>query len=83
MGLFGRLLRLHDLYPGIVPEEDFLTEILGHLFHTSPETLCAWLKHLNLLETRDGAEVYVSTQSSFDPLPHSLPALVEFNWPFV
>lgn len=68
MSLFNRLLSLHG---GNRPLEDFFTEIVAHLFTTSPETLFAWIDSLGLIDTGKYSESYVSTQRAFDPLPNA------------
>lgn len=70
MGLFSRLLKLHQLYPGVVPEEDFLTEVAAHIIRQDPELFLAWIEPMNLLEIRPYTEIHVATQTAFEPLTH-------------
>ena len=68
MSLFSRLLKLHG---GIIPLEDFFTELVAHLFSTNKEILYAWLKYLDLPDMdADFDAVSVSTQQTFKGLPH-------------
>jgi len=60
MGLFNRLL-------GLRSTEDFFTEIVAHLFDTSPQTCMDWVKHERLSDAEyDG--VHVSTQQALAAL---------------
>ncbi len=70
MGLFSRLLNLHTLYPGVVPQEDFFTEVVAYLLNTSPEILYAWIETLGLLDTSRYTQARISTQVEFNPLEH-------------
>jgi hypothetical protein len=67
MSLFSRLLKLHN---GNTPLEDFFTELVAHLFGTNKETLYAWLKELNILDTPADLSAYISTQQTFEQLSH-------------
>jgi hypothetical protein len=66
MGLFSRLLRLHT---ASVPLEDFFTEVVAHLFTTSPQTCLEWIERAQLSDSKYD-QVHVSTQYVLDPLEH-------------
>jgi hypothetical protein len=68
VSLFKKLLQLHSKYPGIVPEEDFFTEIVAHLFMACPDLLHRWVTSLNFFDLTDAVSMQVVPQPSFDPL---------------
>ena len=76
MNLFSRLLRLHKRTEqgietsnpnGRLPEEDFFTEIIGHISETEPAILFDWLNDYAFAEPRQFTSVRVTTQKRFNP----------------
>ena len=76
MNLFSRLLRLHKRTEqgietsnpnGCLPEEDFFTEIIGHISETEPAILFDWLNDYAFAEPRQFTSVRVTTQKRFNP----------------
>jgi PD-(D/E)XK nuclease superfamily len=76
MSLFSRLLRLHKRQEQAIetsnpnarsPEEDFFTEIIGHISETEPSILFDWLNDYAFPEPRQFTSVRVTTQKRFNP----------------
>jgi hypothetical protein len=76
MSLFSRLLRLHKRSEQSVdirsqlhrsPEEDFFTEIIGHLGETEPAILFDWLNNYAFPRPRQFTSLRISTQKRFPP----------------
>ncbi|GAK55223.1 hypothetical protein U27_02055 [Candidatus Vecturithrix granuli] len=68
MRLFSRLLHLHA---GVIPLENFFTEIVAYVLGTSHEFLCDWLKYINLVkEPYIYTHSRIMTQQRFAPLEH-------------
>lgn len=65
MTLFSRLLRLHG---GMVPLEDFFTEIVTYLFSTSHKLLCDWIAYANLVDIHNYNRSRISSQPTFAAL---------------
>ncbi len=67
MDIFSRLLRLHS---GIIPTEDFFTEIVAHLLRENNDLLYRWLESMNLPlpHTTVYTSASVSTQKWFKAL---------------
>jgi len=72
MGLFNRLLKLYPLYGEATPHENFLTEIIAHLFDASNDTLYAWIESLDLFSTSHYIHAEVLTQVAFGALEHAV-----------
>ncbi len=67
MNLLQRLWALHGAQR---PLEDFFTEVVAHLFATSPAMLRAWLAQAQVLDPQPYRSLQVSTQVWQRPLPH-------------
>ena len=50
-----------------MPEEDFFTEIIGHISETEPAILFDWLNDYAFAEPRQFTSVRVTTQKRFNP----------------
>lgn len=67
VSLFTRLLNLNT---GSIPLEDFFTEIVAFLLDYNADLLIDFLKKLNVLDSSEYLDAYVSTQQTYSSLKH-------------